>query len=287
MSKTKVHIFSIACIVIFIFIKIVWLVCYRNEAVENYEEIPKKGVCVALSYHYIRDKTPSNIVLETLTKTEELTKYTVYTDEFKKQINQLIEAGSYFATLEEIEMFRKSGNYPDKCVWLCFDDGDESVYKNAFPFLKEKQIPFTMFVIAGQVGNNDFKNLKLASWDELREMKDSGLVSFGSHTYDMHYLQDDQADFLNEDMYDEFYTDIRKSKEVMEKELDIKVTSIAYPFGNTSDKITEMVKELGFTNAFILSPHPLTHDNDSYYQNRYMIDKENFYKVVVPWIQRN
>jgi len=285
LKKKKMHIFFLAGIVILLFIKIIWILFYNNETVETYEKVSPKNVCVALTYHYIRDKTLWNLALENLTKTDELTTYTVYTDEFEKQINKLIEEKAYFATLEEVQEFRKSGNYPDKCVLICFDDGDESVYKNAFPFLKEKQIPFTMFIIAGQVGNNDFKNLKLSSWDELREMRDSGLVSFGSHTYDMHYLQDNKAQFLNEDSYEKFFKDIIKSKEVMENELGFEITSIAYPFGNTSDKVTEMVRKAGFTNAFILSPHPLEQNNDPYYQNRYLITKSNFEKILLPWLQ--
>lgn len=287
MYKRKLHIFFIVCVISLIIIKIIWLIFFNNGTVETYDEIPEKNVCVAMAYHYIGDKTLWSVTLEKLTKSEELTKDTVYKDEFEKQINQLVEANAYFATLEEVDTFKKSGNFPDKCVWICFDDGDESVYKNAFPFLKEKKIPFTMFVIAGQVGNNDFQNLKLASWNELREMRDSGLVSFGSHTYDMHYLQDKQAGFLNKDMYDEFDKDIKKSKEVMEKELGIEIKSIAYPFGNTSDDITEIVKKAGFDNAFILAPHPITQYNDPYYQNRYMIDKVDFYEVVVPWLHKN
>lgn len=275
------------CVLILIFGKIIWLIFYDNKTVETYEEIPTKNVCIAMTYHYISDKTLWNTTFESLTQMDQLTKYTVDKDEFEKQINQLIEENAYFATLEEVKEFRTSGNYPDKCVWICFDDGEESVYRNAFQFLKEKQIPFTMFIIAGQVGNNNFSNLELSSWDELREMRDSRLVSFGSHTYDMHYLQDDKAEFFSEDLYDEFSRDIKKSRDVIKKELDVDVTSIAYPFGDTSDHLTTIVKEAGFTDAFILAPHPITTDNDQYYQNRYMITKSNFYEIVVPWLQKN
>lgn len=287
MNKKILNIFVITCVLLLLFIKIITLIHNDNDSTDTYEEIPKKNVCLALTYHYIRNPTLWNVTLEKLTGTKELTKYTVYKDEFEKQINELVEAKAYFATLDEIRQFRKTGNYPDKCVWICFDDGDESIYENAFPILKEKKIPFTMFIIAGQVGNKDFNNLELASWDELREIRDSGLASFGSHTYDMHYVDDNQAKFLNEDEYGKFAEDIKKSKEVIEKELGIDVTSIAYPFGNTDDTITKIVSDSGFTDAFILAPHPLTEKNSPYYQNRYLIDKNNFYKIVVPWLEKN
>lgn len=249
-----------------------------------YNAVPIQGGTVGLCYHYIHEKTFWNVLIEKLTNSNYLTKYTVYRDEFEKQIDILIEEGAYFATLEEIEQFRETGEYPDKCVWICFDDGEESVYTEAFPYLKEKQIPFTMFIIAGQVGNQNFGNLKLCTWEQLNEMKESGLVSFGSHTYDMHYLEDDKAIFLEEDMYDEFYEDIKKSKEVIEENLDVKITSIAYPFGNANEGIVEKVRQAGFENAFILAPYPLNSENDAYYQNRYLVDRYIFYKIFKDWI---
>lgn len=70
-------------------------------------------------------------------------------------------------------------------------------------------------------------------------MRDSSIVSFGSHTYDMHYLEDDKAEFLHENKYNAFFEDINKSRGVMKKELGVDVTSIAYPFGDTSDEVSK------------------------------------------------
>ena len=258
----------------------------NSITLENYSNMPK-NVCIALTYHRIRNKSLLNSFLEKFLKSDELVHYSVNTDDFKAQIDELITNGAYFASLDELKTFRESGSFPNKCVWISFDDADETVYTNAFTYLKEKNIPFTVFIIAGQVGNNDFNNLKMISWDELKEMKDSGLVSFGSHTYNMHYLEDNKAEFLNPDNYDEFYNDICKSKEVINNKLDINITSIAYPFGDTNDKLTELSKKAGFTEAFILCSKPITVDNDSYYLNRYMIDKNNFKLTVTPLLGNN
>ncbi|WP_199534005.1 polysaccharide deacetylase family protein [Romboutsia weinsteinii] len=228
-----------------------------------------------------------NRFVQWATKTPELTTYNVYSDDFEEQMTKLVESGAYFATLNELFEFKNTGKYPDKCVWISFDDVDESVYKNAFPILKEKNIPFTLFVISGQVGSQNFNNLKLASWDNLREMRDSGLVSFASHTYNMHYLQDDKAVFLHEENYDQFKKDIEMSKETMKKELGIDVTTIAYPYGETSDDITKIVKESGFEGAYILSPNPISADNDLYYQNRYLVDNEVFERIILPWVNKD
>lgn len=251
---------------------------------EVHKEIPTENVCVVLNYHRIRNETIWDKFMKNFLKSDELTKYSISTEVFKSQIDELIENDAYFATLAEFEEFKESGNFPEKCVLITFDDADETTYTNAYPYLKEKGIPFTVYVIAGQVGNTDFNNLRLATWDQLREMRDSNLVTFGSHTYDMHYLEDNKALFLHEDESDEFFEDIVKSKVVLEENLGVKINSIAYPFGHASDLVTEKVIEAKFETAFILAPNPVRADNSPYYLDRYLITEYNFDDIVTPWL---
>ena len=268
-------------IIIIIFILVI---CKLNSIrQEEVYKLPYKNSVIALNYHRVREGKISTRLLELFTQSEELTKYNVYEDTFEEQMDTLIAEGAYFATPDEIIEFCEKGEFPEKCVWITFDDVDKSVYENAFPILKERNIPFTLFVISGQVGNENFGNLEMATWDDLREMRDSGLASFGSHTHDMHYLENDRAIFLYESNLDEFEKDIQESKRVIERELDIKIDSIAYPFGDTTDEVTEIVNRNGFSKAYILSPNPIEASTDHLYQNRYLIDKNNFNKILDPW----
>lgn len=255
------------------------------KANDVYSSISKENVCVALNYHRVRDFSIWDKAIEKFTDNKELTTYSIYKDEFCSQMDYLIKSGAYFATPEELAEFRKEGIFPDKCVLISFDDVDISVYNNAFPILKERKIPFTLFIIGGQVGNKDFNNFEMASWDQLREMKDSGLASFGSHTYNMHYLEDGKAQFLDENMLDKFEKDIKKSREIIQKELGIEITCLAYPFGDDSDRVAKCVKDAGFKDAFILSPHPIDSHSDPYSQCRYLIDRVNFKNIIIQWLE--
>lgn len=286
MKKIKKYILLIIILVIVVLKGYqLFLLNYREDEI-MYKDITSDNICVGLNYHRVRRPTILFKGIEIITNSKELTKYNVYEDEFRKQMLKLKEEGAYFATLDEVIKFRDEGKYPEKCVWVSFDDIDKSVYENAYPILKEMNIPFTLFVIAGQVSNNDFNNLQMATWDDLREMKKSGLVSFGSHTYNMHYLEDNKASFLDSSKYDEFKKDIIKSKNVIEDELNVSVKSIAYPFGETSDGVTKIVKEANFKEAFLISPNPIDNKTDSYYQSRYLIDKEAFEKIIIPWLEK-
>lgn len=198
----------------------------------------------------------------------------------------LQEEGVHFATQDDLPGYRAGEPIPDKCVWISFDDVDHTVYENAFPVLKDKQIPSTLFIITSHVGEA-FQNLDLAPWTELKDMQTSGLADFGTHTHDMHYVKDGGAVFLPEDMQDELRQDLETSVAAIEKNLGTRVTTIAYPFGNTSDAVTETVQDLGFGQAFILSPNPITPDNDPFYSNRYLLDAELFELFVKPYFEQH
>lgn len=246
--------------------------------------IPTGENCLALNYHRVTPKSFTKTALTFLTQSKELTTYDVSQETFAEQLDLLIASGAYFATPAELGQFRETGTYPDKCVWLSFDDVDQSVYQYAFPILQERQVPFTLFVISGHVGTNDFQNLQLATWDELRLMRDSGLATFGSHTHDLHYVLEDGAVFLQEQYIDDFSSDILESKLTIERELAVPVTTIAYPFGNTNETIIAAVAAIGYEQSFILSPHPITADANRFYQPRYLVSEQLFTESIIPWL---
>lgn len=255
-----------------------------HEDVPDASLLPKANVCLGLNYHRVKQPNGWNKLVESVTGSSELIRYNVYADEFEKQINWLKRQDVHFATQTDLLAYRSSAPVPDKCVWISFDDVDHTVYENAFPILKRAEIPFTLFIITGHVGET-FQNLDLATWDELRDMQASGLADFGTHTHDMHYMQDGQAVFLPESMQDELKRDLTKSTATIEEQLGTRVSTIAYPFGNTNDAVTSTVRDMGFEQAFILSPNPITPDNDQLYTNRYLLDAELFEFFVQPYLE--
>lgn len=81
----------------------------------------------------------------------------------------------------------------------------------------------------------------LLSWDEVREMNDSGLVSFGSHTVS-HVLLDQMQG-------QELHYQLAESMEHLKREISDPVELLAYPNGNLSPGVVEMLPECGYRAA--------------------------------------
>ncbi|SDC80082.1 intercellular adhesin biosynthesis polysaccharide N-deacetylase [Terribacillus halophilus] len=244
-----------------------------------------KDGCLGLNYHRIRRPTLFNKTVSFVTRSDELTRYSVYTDDFEAQLKKLISLDATFVTPDDITRYQKEGTFPYRCVWINFDDIDRTVYENAFPILERENVPFTLYVIAGHVGDRDFQNLQMATWPQLQEMVDSGLATIGSHTYDMHRLEADKPLFLNDDNVDDFAKDLEKSKTAIKEHLAIDPVTFAYPYGNTNDKVAKIVKDAGFEQAAILAPQSITPKDDAYYVNRIVTNPDTFETIILPYLE--
>jgi biofilm PGA synthesis lipoprotein PgaB len=78
---------------------------------------------------------------------------------------------------------------PDKAALLTFDDGYQSFYTRVFPLLKKYRYPATVALVGTWMDGNvtaDEPGKPLLSWEQVREMAQSGLVEIASHSYDLH-----------------------------------------------------------------------------------------------------
>jgi len=75
-------------------------------------------------------------------------------------------------------------------VVLTFDDGFRDVYEHAWPLLRQRSLPFTIYLATAYVGGEmqwDGSTAKAAgpglTWAQLAEMVGSGLCTVGNHTH--------------------------------------------------------------------------------------------------------
>ncbi len=121
--------------------------------------------------------------------------YAVTPTSFVRQMDWLRNHGYHFVGVGDVLAAREGRRpLPRRAVLVTFDDGYQSVYDHAWPVLKMFRIPAVINVVGGWLEktgtvNFDGKELprgRLLSWKELREMRESGLVEIGSHSFDLH-----------------------------------------------------------------------------------------------------
>ena len=83
----------------------------------------------------------------------------------------LLEGFDNYATLTEV--VEKPS---ERHIAVTFDDGLKDVYEMAYPFLKERNIPFTVFIVTDFLDTEGY-----ITTENLRELASDGLVTIGSH----------------------------------------------------------------------------------------------------------
>ncbi len=113
--------------------------------------------------------------------------WTTPAGEFEKHLRYFKESGTQVMTLDEVaDAVAKGQPLPERAVVLTIDDADLSVYELAWPLLKKYNMRAHLFVPTAQVGKK-WSELKVCTWEQLREMSASGHLLIGSHTRDLHF----------------------------------------------------------------------------------------------------
>jgi peptidoglycan/xylan/chitin deacetylase (PgdA/CDA1 family) len=149
-----------------------------------------------------------------------------------------------------------AGTVPERSVVLVADDGHKSVYTDLFPLIKKYQIPVTLFIYPSAISNPSAPYAM--TWQQLAEMKASGLVDIQSHTFWHPNFKIDKKR-LTPAAYEKFVQDqLVKSKAVLEQKLDIKVDLLAWPFGIYDPELMAAAKAAGYVAAFSIDRRPVT-----------------------------
>ncbi len=173
----------------------------------------------------------------------ELPSTNIQPERFAAQLDALAERGFQVWPLGRIlARLEAGGPLPDKVVAITIDDAYASVYEHAFPILRERALPFTVFVATEPV---DRRRRGFMTWEQLREMAAAG-ASFGNHsTYHRHLLErrpgEDEAAWAAR-----VREDIRHAQARLEAELGDSVGPwFAYPYGEYSAPLAALVRSLG------------------------------------------
>lgn len=165
--------------------------------------------------------------------------WNVTPDAFESQLQGLINQGYQPIRLSELVESSTTGKpIPDHCFVVTFDDGYANNAIYATPVLKRLGIPATLFLATGYVGSQepypfddwkhkgspsvDQETWRAATFTELENMLDSGMIEIGSHTHT-------HEDFRNRP--DDFRSNLAESLDVLQQKFGILNPTLSLPYG--------------------------------------------------------
>ena len=215
---------------------------YPNNLSQNIDDF---GI-ISLMYHrFEENKYPST---------------NIKINDFVEHLKIIEENGIRFINPANFENELKN-NKEQRKILLTIDDGFLSFYKNAWPILKKKQIPFILFVSTREVGAFNYMN-----WDQIKEISQEDFVEIGNHSHTHEYLVDESKELIKKD--------IEKSISIFEKNLGKNSIFFSYPFGEYSNEFKKIIKNFDFKYAFGQHSGVIDETKDLYELPRYPINEK-------------
>lgn len=198
------------------------------------------------------------IIMYHQVKSKCLGKDVISPSEFENDLKYLTNNNYHTVTMNDlIEYVYNDGELPENPIIISFDDGYLSTYKYVFPLIKQYNVKIVLSIVGKST--DDFTrvhdtNINYAhlTWDEINEMKQSGLVEIQNHSYNMHKICNGRygcGQKYNESLlhYEEVLTeDVTTFQEKLQQMTDGVSNTFTYPYGKYNENSELIMKKLGF-----------------------------------------
>lgn len=181
-------------------------------------------------------------IVETQKKGER-NKFAVSIDSFRNQLKVLEVLNFTPITFLDYKLYLEDKlTLPKKPIILTFDDGYLDTFELAIPTLLEFDMRAVIFVL----GNRSLKTADWLNGDRTPLMNNEQIVTarslgfeIGSHSMD--------HDVLTELSEFDLRENIKDSKRSIESVLGERISTFAYPYGFTDERVSQITSESGFT----------------------------------------
>jgi peptidoglycan/xylan/chitin deacetylase (PgdA/CDA1 family) len=187
---------------------------------------------VILQYHFVAEDTPRST--------------SVTPAEFAAHLDALAEDGFTVVPLDQLLAELRGGiDPPPRTVAITFDDGYRSVHEAAFPLLRARKLPFTVFVNTDAI---DGGSRTFVSWEALREMQAAGaLVANHSASHDFLVRRDPAAPREADAAFSaRMGREIDGAQARLVAELGQVPKLFAYPYGEYDDRLRAWLRRAGY-----------------------------------------
>lgn len=160
-------------------------------------------------------------------------------DQLESHLEDLLAGGYSVLPLPRIvESLRQGKPLPDRTVAITIDEASRSAFREAWPRLRAAGLPFTLFVGTDAIDRGSPGHM---TWDELRQMAAAGVTIGGLGASTLPLATRPVADVRAE---------LRRMADRLKAELNLRPTLFAYPGGDHSGAVRQLVAEQGFAAAF-------------------------------------
>jgi len=180
--------------------------------------------------------------------------------EFRRQLDYLT---SHHDVVDLPAVRESGGRGEGKKIALTFDDGYRDFYTNVRPLLHEYDVPATVFVVAGFVGDADRRTqvantghlFDTLTSDQLADLADDSLVSIGNHSRTHHDLgRHEDREIIRDEVV--------SARHELEDRFGVTVDRFCYPRGGHNTASCEVVRESHALATVDESQRPLLDSED-------------------------
>lgn len=159
-------------------------------------------------------------------------------ERFEAQLSWLLKEGYTVVTMDDlVESIAGQKMIAKRSIVLTFDDGYANNYNEAFPVLKKLSLKALIYLVTDRIGTDGFM-----TWEQVRQMKASGLITFGSHTRT-------HRDFVRKNEFQNLEDELIGSRQIVEEKLSVPCRHFAWPWGDYETSWLPRVQAAGYVSA--------------------------------------
>ena len=183
--------------------------------------------------------------------------------QFEEHLKEFSKEKYNVVSLEYIiDAFNTDTKLPENTIAITVDDGYKSVLVEAWPRLKKLGFPLTLFISTEPI---DAKIKGYLSWDEVRKLKSEGVI-IGAHTRTHPHL--------HELTLEKIQGEIEYSNKRYLSEINEVPKLFAYPFGEASKDVIDILKDYKFKAAFGQHSGVVNETSDFNYLPRFSLNEQ-------------
>lgn len=192
-------------------------------------------------------------------------------DTFRQHLQYLEMTGYNVIPLHDLYEYviGKRPALPPNSVVITIDDGWRSTYTEAYPELKKRGFPFTVFLYPQIIG----KTATALNWDQVREMAANG-ADVQSHSLSHPFLTRRRHIELDDVNYAKWLAkELSDSRRILEKHIGKSVDFLAYPYGDYDHYLARAAGKAGYAAALTCDFGKVIKGSDPLRMRRFVIDK--------------